>query len=474
MTAAYKGNLEVISALKEINDIDPNIPNKDGDTPLMWAVKNGNVEVIRALKEIKNIKPNIPNKDGDTPLMWAVKNGKVEVIRALQEVQGIDPNIPNKDGDTALTWAAKNGELRAIQALKEIKDIDPNIKKKDGHTALMEAAKNGKIQNVRTLLAEFPNIEIPARMPRGVTPEIRSIIRSYTKNPQQWLLNNGASAETIYTHITEHDTKLNTKEKQQLLKLAAKEGKVDIIIQVVNQKPQNTSYLNNQDLFDAIVTCLFDPSRQEEINPRDTINIIVKFEQASKSSWFSKLDKSKIKTHYDDAVKLLGGYSNKRRELSLNNDAELPKETTGKLLKHAVLHQDFATLEKIVEIGKNNKNDITGFYGNNKDFKVKLEKYTKSVIKELTDPQYTPERRGEILTVLQELGGGSEGKIFSEATNTQITNELNKIPKDTIDKAKKIVGAEGSKLQGLASIVEDHGVSAPYRGGRGKAQTRTP
>ena len=71
------------------------IPTKDsmGDTPLLWAAKEGHEEVVRALLERNDINPNKPGIHGRTPLSWAALHGHEEVVKMIMQW---------KDGRTAM------------------------------------------------------------------------------------------------------------------------------------------------------------------------------------------------------------------------------------------------------------------------------------------------------------------------------------------------------------------------------------
>ena len=57
------------------DDIDPNKPDQDGETPLLWAVLKEYAGVVKTLLGRDDLDPNKPDKDGQTPLWWATHNG---------------------------------------------------------------------------------------------------------------------------------------------------------------------------------------------------------------------------------------------------------------------------------------------------------------------------------------------------------------------------------------------------------------
>ena len=68
--AADVGCRGVVQLLLEVGGIDVNIADDwMGWTPLVWAAKHGRVDVVKFLLNYPDIDPNVANLDGRTPLM---------------------------------------------------------------------------------------------------------------------------------------------------------------------------------------------------------------------------------------------------------------------------------------------------------------------------------------------------------------------------------------------------------------------
>ena len=97
---------------------DVNVPQNDGTTALMWAVRYDDLDTADVLIRA-GAKVATANRDGATPLELAAMNGSAAMLQKLIKA-GADPNIPlSKSGDTALMMAARTGNPAALNALIE-------------------------------------------------------------------------------------------------------------------------------------------------------------------------------------------------------------------------------------------------------------------------------------------------------------------------------------------------------------------
>jgi len=96
---------------------DPNIKDKDDNTPLHFAASEGCAEVARLLLR-HGADPNAQDKNGRTPLHDAAFKGHVDVVRLLLE-HGADPSIRNRDGKTPLDLAEERGHREVASLIEE-------------------------------------------------------------------------------------------------------------------------------------------------------------------------------------------------------------------------------------------------------------------------------------------------------------------------------------------------------------------
>ena len=112
--------------------INPNKPDNNGRTPLMWAAWNGHDRAVKLLLEREDISPDRPDNNGRTPLMWAAGNGHDSAVKLLLGREDVSPDRPDKRGRTSLLWAAWHGHDGVVKLLLEREDVSPDRLDDDG------------------------------------------------------------------------------------------------------------------------------------------------------------------------------------------------------------------------------------------------------------------------------------------------------------------------------------------------------
>lgn len=122
-----------------------------GYTLLHIAVETQSISLLEWLAE-KKADPNIPDDDGNTPLMLTLKNKQDKTaIRLLDLYPDINLNIQNKRGETALYISVKV-KLKKVATLLLEKKADAQLKTRDGDTVLNAAEKSGQLELVPLLV----------------------------------------------------------------------------------------------------------------------------------------------------------------------------------------------------------------------------------------------------------------------------------------------------------------------------------
>lgn len=96
---------------------DPNITERQGQSPIMLAAQAGNKTVVRTLLD-KSADVNAKDADGETALMLASRHGHAAIARLLIE-SGADVNTANHAGMTPLRIAKENGRTKVAILLLE-------------------------------------------------------------------------------------------------------------------------------------------------------------------------------------------------------------------------------------------------------------------------------------------------------------------------------------------------------------------
>jgi ankyrin repeat protein len=135
--------------------VKPNEPNKQGDTPLIKAVRQGNLKAAQTLvkkisdveKDPQRIKDAIGyrNNKGYSALHEATIWGKLDFVKWLLDSNLIDPNVTDNDGNTPLHLAGDRKLSGAYYSTKQQMEFvrvliehgaSPNLQNKAGNTPL--------------------------------------------------------------------------------------------------------------------------------------------------------------------------------------------------------------------------------------------------------------------------------------------------------------------------------------------------
>jgi ankyrin repeat protein len=137
------------------------------DVRLVNAVKNRDIATVRILLKQKRSDPNAPDVDGTTPLIWAAHNGDSEIGKLLIAA-GANIKATNRYGVNALVEAATLGDAAMMEALLKA-GADPNFTYGSGETPLMLAARTGNLNAVKLLIDRGANVNGADEF-KGYTP----------------------------------------------------------------------------------------------------------------------------------------------------------------------------------------------------------------------------------------------------------------------------------------------------------------
>ncbi len=154
---------------------DVNAAEKDGTTPLQWAVYHNDGPLIDALLRA-GAKANVINDYGSSPLSEAAIVGNVDVIGKLLKA-GADPNTENADGQTPLMVIARTSNIAAAKELISRGAKVDHVERWHEQTALMWAAAESQPQMVQFLIKHGAHVDSRSKLnhwQRMVTAEPRA------------------------------------------------------------------------------------------------------------------------------------------------------------------------------------------------------------------------------------------------------------------------------------------------------------
>jgi len=161
--------LRVVDIVRRRRYVNPNKPDKYGQTPILLAAEEGHEGVVQLLLGRKDVDPDAADGYGRTPLLWASGKGREGVVKLLLEQGNVSIDRPDKSGQTPLLAAAEGGSEGVVGLLLRRKDINPNERSKTGQTPLSLASGKGHDGVARLLLGRGDvNPDMPDN--RGQTP----------------------------------------------------------------------------------------------------------------------------------------------------------------------------------------------------------------------------------------------------------------------------------------------------------------
>jgi uncharacterized protein len=167
--AARAGDWNTVRSLVAANKNVVNLTDRDGSTPLHWAVRADERDVVDALLKA-GARANVQDRLGVTPVFLAAMNADGAIIRKLLAA-GANANQVEKTGETILMVATRSGDIDSVRALLE-HGANPNTAEPQLQlTPLMLAAEAGYTEIVSALIKSGADIFVRTRT--GATPARR-------------------------------------------------------------------------------------------------------------------------------------------------------------------------------------------------------------------------------------------------------------------------------------------------------------
>ena len=235
--AAAKGYGEIVNLLLEHKGIQINVANKDGNTPLSYAVFANKGSIVGTLIE-HGADVNYQDRLGNAPIMNALVYGHIDILNELIKA-GADLNLKNNYGRTPLMFlVAKTSTvdtgskiisngciLKMLEILLRQSNIDVNAQDNDGYTALIIAAGEGEIKVVKELI-KCKEIKLDI-----INNKRNNAIMEADQNDRKDVVQELLKQEYFRKNIN-----YKNKEGRSLLSIAAVEGHTGLVNLFLKQK----------------------------------------------------------------------------------------------------------------------------------------------------------------------------------------------------------------------------------------------
>jgi ankyrin repeat protein len=134
----------MVRLLVDQYDVEPDLKDESGQTPLLLAAIYGHNTVVKLL--LATGKVNLEAEDtkyGRTPLSWAAVSGHTAVLKLLLTTDEVDADSKSSSffdkSRSPLSYAAERGYNAVIKLLLATGRVDLNSKDSEGRTPLSYA-----------------------------------------------------------------------------------------------------------------------------------------------------------------------------------------------------------------------------------------------------------------------------------------------------------------------------------------------
>ena len=142
--AAKKSQAEIVEVFLRYKGVDVNVIDTEGRSPLSIVAENGDIHIVRQLLDHSDVQVQHVN----AALIFAVKKSQVEIVEVFLRYKGVDVNVIDTEGRSPLSFAAENGDIRIVRQLLDRGDLQVQ----QVNVALIFAARSGKVEIVEVFL----------------------------------------------------------------------------------------------------------------------------------------------------------------------------------------------------------------------------------------------------------------------------------------------------------------------------------
>ncbi len=157
---ARKGKLEIAKLLLT-KFASVNIENRQGELPIHLAAHKGEMDMIKLLIEAGSYL-NKKTVEDKLPVHYAIAGGRLDVIPFLLNESKQNWYIKDAYGNSLLHHAAKTSSVQILDLLLN-QNLDPNALNDQFESPIFNAVRFGTIETIRLLLASDAYIDIHNR-----------------------------------------------------------------------------------------------------------------------------------------------------------------------------------------------------------------------------------------------------------------------------------------------------------------------
>ncbi|ETV86305.1 serine/threonine protein kinase, variant 2 [Aphanomyces astaci] len=152
--AASRGSLPILQLLWQCPTLHSiNFQDKGQCTALAWACEYHDADVVQFLLSLPDIDVNLPDENGHSPLLKATVNGSAGVVAVLLQHPQIQVNRPSHNMNTPLHAAANLRGPAIAELLLAHPSIDKSVVNRENCGPVQVAAKGGNYVTMGVLLA---------------------------------------------------------------------------------------------------------------------------------------------------------------------------------------------------------------------------------------------------------------------------------------------------------------------------------
>lgn len=155
--AVVRGNVAYVKKLLGTS-IDVNAPDRNGWRALHWAILTKRLEIVKMLLGVSNIDVNVKNSLGMTPLHCCVKTYNNHMVQLLLDA-GSDINQTDRNKETPLHYAAWQNDENMVQTILTCPRVDVSIINKWGDSPIALADSCGHERIVEILKNYMKKVE---------------------------------------------------------------------------------------------------------------------------------------------------------------------------------------------------------------------------------------------------------------------------------------------------------------------------